>query len=262
MTMLSGKCALITGSTAGLGYAIAESLAEAGASVVLNGLCAPGEGEAAASRLAQKTGCAAAFDGADLRDVAAIERLVGQAVTRFGAVDIVVNNAVVRHFKPIQDFSPLEWDTSLAVNLSAAFHCVRLALPKMLERKWGRIVNISSIYGARGAENRVDYVTSKTALLGLTRAIAAETAKTGVTCNAVAPGTVPSPAILDRIAAIAGREKIPVEKAEQDYLATRNPTGRFVALQNVGAVVTFLCGPAAADITGATLPIDGGWQAI
>jgi 3-hydroxybutyrate dehydrogenase len=260
--MLSGKCALITGSTAGLGYAIAESLAQAGASVVLNGLCAPGEGEAAASRLAQMTGRGAVFDGADLRDVAAIERMVAQAAARFGGVDIVVNNAVVRHFKPIQSFSPAEWDTSLAVNLSAAFHCVRLSLPWMLERKWGRIINLSSIYGARGAEHRVDYVTSKTALLGLTRAIAAETAKTGVTCNAVAPGTVPSPAILDRIASIAEAQNIPVEKAEHDYLATRNPTGRFVALENVGALVTFLCSPAAADITGAMLPIDGGWQAM
>jgi 3-hydroxybutyrate dehydrogenase len=260
--MLSGKSALITGSTAGLGYAIAESLAQAGASVVLNGLCAPGEGEAAAARLAQKAGCAAVFDSADLRDVAAIERLVTQAATRFGGVDIVVNNAVVRYFKPIQSFTPSEWDTALAVNLSAAFHCVRIALPGMLERKWGRIVNLSSIYGARGVANRIDYVTTKTALLGLTRAIAAETANTGVTCNAVSPGTLPSPAILGRIAAIAKEQGVPVEKAEQDYLAARHPSGRFVALENVGALVAFLCSPAAADITGATLPIDGGWQAV
>jgi 3-hydroxybutyrate dehydrogenase len=260
--MLSGKCALVTGSTAGLGYVIAENLARAGARVILNGLAAPGEGEAAAARLSAATGREVAFNSTDLRHVGAIERMIAAGAARFGTIDIVVNNAVVRHFNPIPKFTAQEWDTSLAVNLSAAFHCVRLTLPGMLERRWGRIVNISSIYGARGAENRVDYVTTKTALLGLTRAIAAETTKTGVTCNAIAPGTVPSPAIGERIAAIAAAQRVSVEQAERDYLATRNPTGRFVGLNNVGALVVFLCSDAAADITGATLPIDGGWQAV
>ena len=260
--MLSEKCALVTGSTAGLGYAIAESLARAGARVILNGLAAPGQGEAAAARLSVDTGYEAAFDGADLGDVGAIERMIRGGVARFGTIDIVVNNAVVRHFKPIQAFTAQEWDTSLAVNLSAAFHCVRLTLPQMLERRWGRIINMSSIYGARGVENRVDYVTTKTALLGFTRAIAAETAKTGVTCNAIAPGTVPSPAITERIVAIAAAQKISLEEAQRDYLAVRNPSERFVGLENVGALVVFLCSEAAADITGATLPIDGGWQAL
>ncbi|HEY6700183.1 MAG TPA: SDR family NAD(P)-dependent oxidoreductase [Pseudolabrys sp.] len=222
--MLSEKCALVTGSTAGLGYAIAESLARAGARVILNGLAAPGQGEAAAARLSADTGYEAAFDGADLRDVGAIERMIRGGVARFGTIDIVVNNAVVRHFKPIQAFTAQEWDTSLAVNLSAAFHCVRLTLPRMLERRWGRIINMSSIYGARGVENRADYVTAKTALLGFTRAIAAETAKTGVTCNAVAPGTVPSPAITERIAAIAAAQKISIEQSQ-------NPSGSIVAVE-------------------------------
>jgi 3-hydroxybutyrate dehydrogenase len=155
--MLSEKCALVTGSTAGLGYAIAESL---------NGLAAPGQGEAAAARLSADTGYEAAFDGADLRDVGAIERMIRGGVARFGTIDIVVNNAVMRHFKPIQAFTAQEWDTSLAVILSAAFHCVRLTLPRMLERRWGRIINMSSIYGARGVENRADYVTAKTAHAG------------------------------------------------------------------------------------------------
>jgi 3-hydroxybutyrate dehydrogenase len=259
--MLAGRCALITGSVAGLGYAIAKSLAEAGAHVVLNALCAPAAGEDAAARLARAAGVDVTFDGADLRDVAAIENMFAAAATRFGAVDIVVNNAVVRHFKPIQYFSTEEWDASMAVNLSAAFHCVRCALPAMLEQGWGRIINMSSIYSVRGAENRVDYVTTKTALLGLTRAIAIETAKTGITCNAICPGTVPSPAILDRIQAIAATRGVSVEQAERDYLATRNPTERFVSMESVGALVAFLCGPASADITGANLPVDGGWQA-
>ena len=259
--MLTGKCALVTGSVAGLGYAIAESLAKAGANVVLNGLCTSGEGEAAAARISQECGTEAVFDSTDLRDVAAIERMFQSAIARSGAVDILVNNAVVRHFKPVDAFTAAEWDTSISVNLSAAFHCVRLALPGMRARGWGRIINMSSIYGGRAVANRIDYVTTKTALLGMTRAIAIETARTGITCNAVSPGTVPSPAIIDRIADIAKTQGISEAEAERDYLATRNPTGRFVGLDSVAALVLFLCGPAGADITGATLPIDGGWQA-
>ena len=259
--MLEGKCALITGSVAGLGFAIAESLAKAGANIVLNGLCSKEEGQAAADALAQSSGRTVVFDGADLRDVSAIERMVAQAAARFGKVDIIVNNAVVRHFAPIEELTPAQWDTSLAVNLSAAFHLVRFALPAMRAAGWGRIINMSSIYGARGAENRIDYVTTKTALLGMTRAIAIETARTGITCNAVCPGTVPSPSIVERIAGIAQSQGISIAEAERDYIKPRHPTERFVSLENVGALVTFLCSPAGQDITGATLPIDGGWQA-
>lgn len=259
--MLEDKCAVVTGSVTGLGNAIAESLAKAGANIVLNGLCDQYEGDAVADRLAQANGVAAIFNGTDLRDVAAIEHMMAGAEARFGGVDIVVNNAVVRHFSPIEKLTPEQWDGSIAVNLSAAFHCVRLALRGMRERGWGRIINISSIYGARGAENRIDYVTTKTALLGMTRAIAIETARTGITCNAVCPGTVPSPAIVNRIAGLAAAAGISQQEAERDYLAPRHPTERFVALENVGALVVFLCSPAGQDITGSTIPIDGGWQA-
>ena len=259
--MLSGRCALVTGSVAGLGYAIAESLAKAGAHIVLNGLCDPSEGQAAAERLSSATGVEVQFDGADLRKVSEIERMMTEAADRFGKVDIVVNNAVVRHFSPIEAFSTEHWETALAVNVSAAFHCIRLAVPAMRAQGWGRIINVSSIYGSRGAENRIDYVTTKTALLGMTRAVAVELAQTGITCNAICPGTVPSPAILDRIAAIAAERGVPIETAEREYITARHPTGRFVSMENVGALVTFLCSPAGADITGATLPIDGGWQA-
>ena len=259
--MLKRKCALVTGSVSGLGYAIAESLAEEGANIVLNGLCDARDGHAAAEQLAGSAKVDVLFDGADLRDVTQIERMMRDAAARHGAVDIVVNNAVVRHFLPIDRFTTEQWNASLAVNLSAAFHCVRLALPAMRERRWGRIVNMSSIYGSRGAENRIDYVTTKAALIGMTRAIAIETARDGITCNAVCPGTVPSPAILDRIAGIAAAQGISREEAERDYIAPRHPTERFVAMEHVGALVAFLCGPAGQDITGATLPIDGGWLA-
>lgn len=260
MASLSGKCAVVTGSVSGLGYAIAQSLAEDGASVVVNGLVTQEDGERAANQLRERTGASVHFDAADLRDVAAIHAMMHGAAERFGGVDIVVNNAVVRHFKKIEDFTPLDWDTSIAVNLSAAFHCVRLALPGMRARNWGRIINLSSIYGFRGANHRVDYVTTKTALIGLTRAVAIETATTGITCNAIAPGTLPSPAILERIAGIAASEGIDVQEAEREYLTSRNPTQRFIALENVGRLVAFLCSPGGADINGATLPMDGGWH--
>jgi 3-hydroxybutyrate dehydrogenase len=259
--MLEDRCALVTGSVSGLGYAIAESLAKAGAHVIVNGLCETTAGEDAAARLGAEASVDAIFDGADLADVSAIERMFADAHARFGGVDIVVNNAVVRHFSPVESLSTEQWNNSLAVNLSAAFHCTRLALPGMRKKNWGRIINLSSIFGARGAENRVDYVTTKTALLGLTRAVAIETALTGITCNAIAPGVVPSPAIVERISRIAATEGISDAEAEHRYLAARHPTERFVGLENVGALAAFLCSPAARDITGATLPIDGGWQA-
>lgn len=259
--MLAGRHALVTGSVAGLGYAMARGLALQGAAVTLNGLAAPGVGEAAAAALAEETGVRVAFYGADLTQVSQIEAMMAAAAGRFGPVDILVNNAVIRHFQPIERFTAAQWDASLAVNLSAAFHAVRLVLPGMKAKGWGRIVSLSSIYGARGAENRIDYVTTKTALLGMTRAIAIETARTGITCNALSPGTVPSPAILDRIAGIAREQGVSEEQAAQDYIAPRHPSGRFVALDSVAALLVFLCSPAGQDITGTTLPVDGGWQA-
>lgn len=259
--MLAGRHALVTGSVAGLGYAMARGLALAGASVTLNGLAEPGIGEAAAEALSAEAGVPVVFDGADLAQPERIEAMMSAAAARFGGVDILVNNAVIRHFQPIEAFSAAQWEASLAVNLSAAFHAARLGLPGMKAKGWGRIVNLSSIYGARGAENRIDYVTTKTALIGMTRAIAIETARTGVTCNALSPGTVPSPAILERIAGIAAEQGIDAEGAARDYIAPRHPTQRFVALESVAALLVFLCSPAGQDITGATLPIDGGWQA-
>jgi 3-hydroxybutyrate dehydrogenase len=258
---LSRRHALVTGSVGGLGQAIARAMGKAGASVTLTGLCAPAMGEAAAAALAQETGAAVAFHGADLADRAALERMFAEAAEGRGQVDILVNNAVIRHFSPIELFDAADWDRSLAVNLSAAFHLIRLALPGMKAGGWGRIVNLSSIYGARGAENRVDYVTTKTALLGLTRAVALEAAAHGVTCNAVSPGTSPSPAILARIADDALARGVGEMEARAAYVGERHPTGRFVELENVAALVLFLCSEAACDVTGANLPIDGGWQA-
>jgi 3-hydroxybutyrate dehydrogenase len=259
--MLAGRTALVTGSVAGLGYALAQGLAAAGADLVINGLCTPAEGRAAADRLAEAHGVRVAFDPADLRDGTQIEAMVAGAADRFGSLDIVVNNAVIRHFSAIEEFVPAHWDESIAVNLTAAFHTARLALPGMKARGWGRIVNLSSYYGFRGAENRIDYVTTKTALIGMARAIAIETAGTGVTCNALCPGSVLTPAIEARIAALAAQSGEDAAAVARRYAAERNPMGRFVDPARLAAALVFLCSPAGDDITGTALPVDGGWLA-
>ena len=259
--MLKGRCAVITGSTQGLGLAIAERLAAEGCHVVLNGFGEPAAIEQARAGLERRHGVRVLHHGADVGDPGQVADLVATAERAFGGIDVLVNNAVVRHFAPIESFKPADWDRALAVNLSAAFHAVRLALPGMRARDFGRIVNVASIYSLIGATDRVDYVTTKTALIGFTRAVALETARSGITCNAICPGTVPTPNIEARLEAERARSGQSREEAEQAFLATRQPSGRFVAPERVAAVVAMLCGPDGADITGAALPMDGGWSA-
>jgi len=255
--MLKGKWALVTGATAGLGLAVAESLAGAGANIVLHDFNEPAQ---ARDRLRAQFGVDAVSVAADLSQRTAIEAVMAELQVRVGAIDILVNNAVVRHFSPVENFAPERWDEALAVNLSAPFHLIRLALPAMKQRRWGRIINMASIYSTRAVADRIDYVTTKTAIVGLTRAVAIETTKSGITCNALCPGTLPTPAIQGRIASIAASEGRSIEEVTDDFLATRQPTGRFIATEGVGAMAVFLCSPAAQDITGAALPIDGGWS--
>ena len=257
---LDGKGALVTGSTGGIGFSIAEALAAAGCNVVLNGLEAPEEVADRVEGLARRHGVEAAYVQSDLSRMEGVEALVQQARSRLGSVDVLVNNAVVRHFAPIEDFSPADWEQALAVNVSAAFHAVRLLLPQMRAREWGRIVNMSSVYGNRGTPNRVDYVTTKAALLGFTRAVAMETVGQGITCNALCPGTVKTPAIEQRIDELVA-SGIARAEAEERILMGKQPTGRFVEAGHVADLVVFLCGPAGRDITGAMLPVEGGWLA-
>jgi 3-hydroxybutyrate dehydrogenase len=255
--MLKGKWALVTGATAGLGLAVAESLAGAGANIVLHDLNEPVQTK---DRLRTQFGVEVVSIAADLSQRTAIEAMMNDLLGHTGTVDILVNNAVVRHFSPVENFPPERWDEALAVNLSAPFHLIRLALPGMKEQRWGRIINMASIYSTRAVADRIDYVTTKTAIVGMTRAVAIETARSGITCNALCPGTLPTPAIQGKIAGIAAADGSTVEEATRDYLAARQPTGRFVAMEAVGAMAAFLCSPAAQDVTGATLPIDGGWS--
>jgi 3-hydroxybutyrate dehydrogenase len=259
MKWLVGRSALITGSDGGIGFAIAEALADEGCNIVLNG---PAESAATGGlreRIAARN-VKCVYVRAEVGSVAEIERLFAAAAA-VGDVDILVNNAVVRHFHPIEEFPVVEWERALAVNVSAVFNTTRLAVPGMKRRNWGRIINLASIYSTRGAEQRVDYVTAKHAVLGITRTVALELARTGVTCNAVQPGWVLTAhaerQIADRMTT-AGETR---EKAIEALLASRQPSGRFVTPAQVAACVVFLCSEAGSAITGATLSVDGGWSA-
>jgi 3-hydroxybutyrate dehydrogenase len=254
---MKGKWALVTGATAGLGLAVAEGLAGAGANIVLHDLVAPKQ---AADDLRARFGVEIIAASVDLSQREAIEAMMADLLDRCGAIDILVNNAIVRHFSAIEQFPPEKWEQALAVNLSAPFHLIRLALPAMKQRGWGRIINMGSIYSSRAVEDRIDYVTTKTAILGITRAVAIETARSGITCNTLCPGTLPTPAILSKIATLAANSGRPVDDVTREYLGERQPTQRFIEMNAVAAMVVFLCGPAANDITGASLPIDGGWS--
>ncbi|HEX5229234.1 MAG TPA: SDR family NAD(P)-dependent oxidoreductase [Bryobacteraceae bacterium] len=258
--MLRGKCALITGSTQGLGLATAKGFAAAGCNVVLSGLGDAHEIEALRAAIEKEHGVRVLYSNADLAHADQIERMIAQSIDAFGAVDILVNNAVVRHAARLDDFPTQAWDHGLAVNVTAAFHTIRLVLPAMRRRNWGRIINVSSIYGLIGGVNRINYVVSKTALIGMTRAVALETREHDITCNAVCPGTVETPIHAQSIEQMMAAESVSRAEAEKRYLATRQPGGHFIEADDVAAMILFLCGPHSRDITGAALPIEGGWS--
>jgi 3-hydroxybutyrate dehydrogenase len=258
---LSGKRALVTGSTGGLGLEIVKGLARAGCAVVMNGLEPPAAVEAQRTALADEHDVAIHYCQADLSQEAEVARLIETADARMTGIDILVNNAVVRHFATIDTFPVERWNEALAVNLSAAFHTIRLALPIMRKAGWGRIVNMSSVYSSVAIAQRVDYVTTKTALVGLTRVVAMETVGEDITCNAVCPGAVLTPYSDNRVNEMMCTRNIDRATAEREFLAKRQPTGRFVDAANVAELIVFLCGPAGRDITGSTLPMDAGWLA-
>jgi 3-hydroxybutyrate dehydrogenase len=217
--MLQGKCALITGSTQGLGLAAAKRFAAAGCNIVINGLGDRDIIDAARAAIEKEHGVRTRYCNADLAHVDEIERMMSEGLEIFGGVDILINNAVVRHASRVDDFPVEAWDRGIAVNLTAAFHTIRLALPEMRRRNWGRIINVSSIYGLIGGVNRINYVTSKTALIGMTRAVALETRGHDITCNAVCPGTVETPVHVNTVEKMMVAESISRAEAEQRFLA-------------------------------------------
>lgn len=259
--MMRGKGALVTGSSNGLGLAMASALAQAGCDIVLHGLETPDEILSITDDIASRHDVRVSYVQADLASVAGVDALMAAAHERLGTLDVLINNAVVRHFAGIGAFPMERWHEALAVNLTAAFRAIQLALPGMRERGWGRIFNMTSVYGSRAIANRVDYVTTKTALMGLTRSVALETLKQGITCNAICPGSVLTPNIDGRINALMEARALGRTAAVRAFLEGKQPTGELIEAAHVGELVVFLCGPAAAQITGAMMPIEGGWLA-
>ncbi|MER2534075.1 MAG: SDR family NAD(P)-dependent oxidoreductase [Rhizobiaceae bacterium] len=258
---LDSRTALVTGSTDGLGLAIVKALAAAGCKVVMNGLADAAVVEETRRAVEEEHGVTALYRRADLADPAEIERLIGHAEAELGGVDILVNNAVVRHFSPIDTFRADHWDRAIAVNVSAPFHAIRRVLPGMRRRDYGRIFNMVSVYGLRGTRDRIDYVASKSALIGMTRAVAMETLDHDVTCHAICPGSILSPGTEPRIQGLMVSNGGSRANAERAFLQNKQPTGRFVETASVSDLMLLLCGPAGRDMTGSVLPVDGGWLA-
>jgi len=259
--MLQGKTALVTGSTSGIGLGIAEAFAKAGASVVLNGFGDKAEIERLRARLAAEHGVRVDYDGADMSRAEAIEQMMKSAIAAHGAVDIVVNNAGIQHVAPVEEFPVGKWDAILAINLSAAFHTTRLAVPGMRKKGWGRIINIASAHALVASPYKSAYVAAKHGIAGLTKTVALETAEAGITANAICPGYVWTPLVEKQIPDTAKARGITEEQVKHDVLLAAQPTKKFVAVEEVAALATFLASDAAASITGTVLPIDGGWTA-
>jgi 3-hydroxybutyrate dehydrogenase len=258
---LVGRAAIVTGSTSGIGLGIAKALAEAGADIMLNGF---GEADAISrlrDELEMEFGVTVAHSAADMNRPEEIEDMVAAAVGRLGAVDILVNNAGIQHVAPLESFPPAKWDQILAINLSAAFYTMRTVLPSMAARRWGRIVNVASAHGLVASPFKSAYVAAKHGLVGLTKVAALELAETGVTCNAVCPGYVWTPLVEKQIDDQAKAHGIAREQVVRDVLLKNQPNKRFATVEELGALTLFLCSPGAASITGAALPVDGGWTA-
>ncbi len=256
---LKNKTALVTGSTGGIGEAFARAFAAEGCNVVLNGLGRPDDIEKVRADIAKQHGVEVIYDPADVGKPEEIETMVSAAHNRFGGIDILINNAVTRHYAPVEQFPVDKWDRALAVNLSAAFHTIRLALPGMKNRNWGRIINMASIHATKVVPDRIDYMTTKAAIVGLTRAVALECAQTGITCNAISPGWVITPHAEGQIGRKMAEDNADRDAAMRELLAVRQPSRRAIAPADVAALGVFLCSDSAANISGAALPIDGAW---
>ncbi|MFT8246835.1 3-hydroxybutyrate dehydrogenase [Roseomonas sp. BN140053] len=258
---LAGRCALITGSTSGIGLAVAEALGAQGADLMLNGLVDDRSAETLCRSLGERHGVRVAHHGADVSHPGEVEALIDAAQRHAGGLDILVNNAGISHVAPLEAFPAERWDALLSVHLSAAFHTMRLALPGLQQRGWGRIVNIASVFGLIATQHQAAYVAAKHGLVGLTKVVALETARSPVTCNAVCPGLVSTPRVLRDVQSRADELGIPLEEAKRMTMSTRQPAGEYIAAADVAAVVAFLCSPQAAEVRGVAWAIDGGWTA-
>jgi 3-hydroxybutyrate dehydrogenase len=259
--MLKGKAAVITGSTSGIGLAYAKRFAAEGADVMINGFGDPGEIEDIRAGLERDHGVAAAYSGADLTDPAAIEAMVEAARAKLGRIDVMVHNAGIQHTDPVEKFPPEKWDAIIALHLSAAFHLVRLTLPEMKARGWGRLIFTASAHGLVASVNKAGYVSAKHGMIGLTKVVGLEAAGTGVTCNAICPGWVRTPLVERQIEALAAENGTSVEEAAKQLLGAKQPSQQFVQPEDLAGLAVFLCSDAAAQMTGTSVSMDGGWCA-
>ena len=259
--MLKGKTALVTGSTSGIRLGIATRLAGEGANIVLNGFGERAEIERISAGLQSRYGVSVTYDGADMTRPPAITAMLERAIARFGAVDVLVNNAGIQHVAPVDEFPPEKWDAIIAINLSSSFHTVRAALPAMKARRWGRIVNIASAHALVASPFKSAYVSSKHGIAGFTKTVALEVAEQGITVNAICPGYVLTPLVEKQIPDTSKARGISEEAVKRDVLLAAQPTKSFVTVEEVAALAAFLCSEQARSITGALLPMDGGWTA-
>ncbi|HPH66645.1 MAG TPA: 3-hydroxybutyrate dehydrogenase [Kofleriaceae bacterium] len=256
---LAGKTALVTGSTSGIGLAMASALGAQGANVIVNGF---GDVDGAVATVKQRSaGSQVGFHAADLARATDIEAMFAYAHQDFGGVDILINNAGIQHVAAIEDFPVERWDAIIALNLTAAFHTTRLVLPGMRARNWGRIINIASVHGLVASTHKAAYVAAKHGLLGFTKVTALETARTGITCNALCPGWVLTPLVQRQVDDRAARDGVPEAQARHDLLLEKQPSGDFVTSEQLAATALFLCSEAANQVRGATWNVDGGWTA-
>ena len=255
--MLKGKTALVTGSTSGIGLAIAKALAQQGANIVLNGF---GDAEAPKSQIAA-LGVRTEYHDADMSKPAQIEDMMKFAASKFGRVDILVNNAGIQHVAKVEDFPTERWDSIIAINLTSAFHTTRLAIPAMREANWGRVLNIASAHGLVASAQKSAYVAAKHGIVGLTKSVALETATTGVTANAICPGWVLTALVQKQIDDRAAREGITAAQAQIELLGEKQPSLQFTTVEQLGGLAVFLCSPAADQVRGVAWAMDGGWTA-
>jgi 3-hydroxybutyrate dehydrogenase len=259
--MLKGRAAVVTGSTSGIGLGIAQILAAHGADVMLNGFGNADEIERVCSSLAETHGVRVSYSAADMAKPDEIDEMIARATRELGGVDILVSNAGIQYTAAVREFPIDRWNAIIAINLTAAFWATRAVLPQMESRGWGRIINIASAHGLVASTHKAAYVAAKHGLIGLTKVVALETATTGVTCNAICPGWVLTPLVQKQIDDLAARESLRPEQARAKLLGEKQPSLEFATPEQIGALATFLCSDAAAQIRGTALPVDGGWTA-
>jgi 3-hydroxybutyrate dehydrogenase len=259
--MITGKSVVITGSTSGIGLAVARAFAAEGANVTLNGFGDPKAIEQERAGLEEEFGVKAAYSNADVTKPVEIAAMITDAEQTFGAVDVLINNAGIQYVAKVEDFPAEKWDAVIATNLSAVFHTCRCALPGMKRRGWGRIINIASAHGLVASAQKAAYVAAKHGVVGLTKVVAIETADDGITCNAICPGWVMTPLVAEQVEARARAAGKSFDDAKQEFVAEKQPMPRYTRPEDIGALAVFLAGDAAATITGASYSIDGGWTA-